>query len=320
MGTELLSWVAQFLYLAEYSYVDECFREQGPGPMWMGMFNYTVDFDLASMCAQPPRLPPELERKIFQLAAPMHHRKAITMLFLVARRVFTCKTPQAGAFAVQRPQTPRREARAGNGLGTPSKICFFFGVDLERDLILPVVVNTHIKRLTMDIEVLFWDDNQNKSAVDLKRPASSSITHLAHLEPCLGVNAPRWLTTLSDLPALTHAAFNTPADSWLLQEILAASPRIQVLIIAFDAADIRNARSYAEKIDFTHANLLVAIYNVYEDDWCSGQWGDEDIWVRAEEFLDRRRGGEISGDPVVIFNRFSSPISQHSGLLFLREQ
>ncbi|KAJ7838713.1 hypothetical protein B0H13DRAFT_2418947 [Mycena leptocephala] len=37
-GTERLSWVAQFPYLAEYSYVDECFREQGPGPVWMGMF------------------------------------------------------------------------------------------------------------------------------------------------------------------------------------------------------------------------------------------------------------------------------------------
>ncbi|KAJ7892048.1 hypothetical protein B0H14DRAFT_3126172 [Mycena olivaceomarginata] len=37
-GTERLSWVAQFPYLAEYSYVDECFREQGPGPLWMGMF------------------------------------------------------------------------------------------------------------------------------------------------------------------------------------------------------------------------------------------------------------------------------------------
>ncbi|KAJ7916615.1 hypothetical protein B0H13DRAFT_1871072 [Mycena leptocephala] len=37
-GTERLSWVAQFPYLAEHSYVDECFREQGPGPVWMGMF------------------------------------------------------------------------------------------------------------------------------------------------------------------------------------------------------------------------------------------------------------------------------------------
>ncbi|KAJ6556936.1 hypothetical protein B0H10DRAFT_1967474 [Mycena sp. CBHHK59/15] len=42
-GTQRLSWVKDFPYLAEYSYFADCFREKAPGRMWMGMFVTSIE-------------------------------------------------------------------------------------------------------------------------------------------------------------------------------------------------------------------------------------------------------------------------------------
>ncbi len=39
----------------------------------------------------------------------------------------------------------------------------------------------------------------------------------------------------------------------------------------------------------------VATYVDYYNDWETGARGGEDIWVRAEEFIARKRRGEVEG-------------------------
>ncbi|KAJ7433368.1 hypothetical protein B0H11DRAFT_2121914 [Mycena galericulata] len=42
-GTKRLNWVKELPYLAEYSYFTECFRQEGPGRMWMGLFVTAIE-------------------------------------------------------------------------------------------------------------------------------------------------------------------------------------------------------------------------------------------------------------------------------------
>ncbi|KAK6995562.1 hypothetical protein R3P38DRAFT_3223441 [Favolaschia claudopus] len=42
-GTQRLNWARTFPYLREYSYFKECFRDKGPGPMWVGLFITAVE-------------------------------------------------------------------------------------------------------------------------------------------------------------------------------------------------------------------------------------------------------------------------------------
>ncbi|KAJ7699042.1 hypothetical protein B0H17DRAFT_317742 [Mycena rosella] len=96
--------------------------------------------------------------------------------------------------------------------------------------------------------------------------------------------------------SLTHLAFEAPNEpNPLIHNILGATPRIQVLLIVFDVSYGPQASSFVEGIDFLDPRLVVALYDDYCRDWERGARDGKDIWMRAEEFVARKRQGEITG-------------------------
>jgi hypothetical protein len=50
-----------------------------------------------------------------------------------------------------------------------------------------------------------------------------------------------------------------------------------------------------EELSVVDARLVVATYIDYYSDWERGAKGGKDIWIRAEEFMTRKRRGEVEG-------------------------
>ncbi|KAJ7266172.1 hypothetical protein C8J57DRAFT_1469958 [Mycena rebaudengoi] len=201
-------------------------------------------------------------------------------------------------------------------------------LSIEGDIIganlLPVLGNMRVQRLSVNMEQLFRDkverpifgdeqifghdddnedDDHNKEdwAVDLQHPLFAAASHLDIFdyfdiekeEP----EAMRWLKHLSALPALTHLAFSSPPNPQVMYSVLDSCPRIDVLLIMFPVIRKNTAKEYLKHIadDFCDSRFVAAIYKDYYSDWELGARGGKDIWARAEEFIARKKRGEIEG-------------------------
>ncbi|KAJ7699008.1 hypothetical protein B0H17DRAFT_1049915, partial [Mycena rosella] len=158
----------------------------------------------------------------------------------------------------------------------------------------------HLQRLAADLRKLFGDDN----AVDLKHPLFLSVTHLDLLD---GIDTENkvWMKCLSTLPALTHLALTAPNedDLPLMRDILGASPRMQILLAVFDDSSACAATSFAAGIHFVHARLVVGLDDGEGADWERDARGGEGMWNRAENFVARKRRGEIKDRELLFYGR-----------------
>ncbi|KAJ7699025.1 hypothetical protein B0H17DRAFT_1196611 [Mycena rosella] len=278
------------------------------------------------MTATTPRLPPELERGIFELAADTYPTTIPTLL-QVAQRVriwvepllyrvlrldilsphlavkllqtIKAKPPQFAASSVQ--HVLLLHSSFGDRFNSdvesllescPSIINLAFIGGSAHISILPLLGNMHVQRLTVRLGDLFSDD-RDPDAIDLGHPMFGSMTHLDLLDDLRG-----WMQRFSTLPALTHLAFTGPhlENLPIMQGILEASPRIQVLLLSFFFGEEDDARLVAARIKFVDARVVVGLYGDYRTDWERGARSGDDQWIRAEKFVARKRRGEITED------------------------
>ncbi|KAJ7108157.1 hypothetical protein C8R44DRAFT_744110 [Mycena epipterygia] len=167
--------------------------------------------------------------------------------------------------------------------------------DITRPALLPLLGAMHIRRLSVDVGMLFGNAADDAGSVDLEHPLFASVTHLdlfdgMEMEDGTG---PDWLKRLSTLPALTHLGFATPPTPVILQHILEKCIRIRVLIVEFNVLEMKDAIALAQEINFKDPRLVLAVYRNYYSDWELGVRGGEDIWMRAEQFIARKGRGEI---------------------------
>ncbi|KAJ7438943.1 hypothetical protein B0H11DRAFT_2254255 [Mycena galericulata] len=258
-------------------------------------------------------LPLELERKIFELVARLHP-EMIPILMRVAHRVLAwlepvlygdlrfddkdrCPAMLEGILA--RPasflaSTVRhvlvscamyREALCRLLQACPGIVSLTIPGVADRDTIT-MLGTMHIERLYLNITLLLQLHFEQESGINLIGPLCSSVTHLAHYVWV----GPQWLEALSSFPMLTHVALNTVMCA-PLQTLLATSLQIKVLIMVF--FDIGTARSYAAGIGFADLRLVVATSHDYIHKFHGGLRGEPDIWLRAENFVARKKRGEI---------------------------
>ncbi|KAJ7699047.1 hypothetical protein B0H17DRAFT_317785 [Mycena rosella] len=294
------------------------------------------------MTVTTPRLPPELERAIFQLTGHIYSR-TIPKLLRVAQRVLLWLEPLLYGVLVFNKKnglklTEAIKAKPASFLESAVRHVHFgwdttldavavksilescpgivnLGLDLRTTdpSLLPLLGNMHLQRLNASLRQLFADSDDAEFAVDFEHPLFNSVTHLdLSDEPYTDGQYAVWVKGLSTLPALTHLAFTSPYTTSLatMQSILAASPRLQVLLPTFPANSATEADMIGyddeitldldelEQIGPLDPRLVVGLYadvNYYED-WECGARGKKDIWTRAEEFLARKRDGEIKED------------------------
>ncbi|KAJ7891955.1 hypothetical protein B0H13DRAFT_2038916 [Mycena leptocephala] len=152
--------------------------------------------------------------------------------------------------------------------------------DITMTVLLPALAEMHIQRLSVDL-------GANAKRVDLEHPLFAAVTHLEILDSHEFENdtaeGMEWLLNLSALPVITHLSLSgTPPNPAILKNILKSCPHLRALIVAFPVGDEVGACAYVEVIETVKDARLV------------GARGSEDIWVKAEKFVDLKTHGERS--------------------------
>ncbi|KAJ6493186.1 hypothetical protein C8R45DRAFT_1136197 [Mycena sanguinolenta] len=265
------------------------------------------------MVESAPRLPPELERQIFELTANSHP-KAIPTLLLVAHRVkiwlepilysvvvFSKPIPGHVLFDPEHPSFTMRSTAVSRYI---KKLCISYA-EFPRRSLDPILVNgsavqdlalvgAHsglapflsrmpLRRLSTELAYLF-----RPACFDFTHPLFSRITHLELTDD---LEIARWedWRGLTTIPNLTHLAFLMQKSLLIFQNILTACPGLQVLIFLYFYSNPGSGLW-----SLAHDARFVCIRGPsFYTDWETGARGGDDFWVRAEKFIAQRNSGEI---------------------------
>ncbi|KAJ7087504.1 hypothetical protein C8R44DRAFT_991354 [Mycena epipterygia] len=259
-------------------------------------------------------LPPELERQIFETYALLRPIE-IPKLMLVAWRVKEWVEPLLYRTIAVHPTIPMLPAFTCESLSSAMKLkpSSFFGhavrhfcfahdhndtykylvpifmrltnlwIDQDLTDITTLIVPLRLKHLYANISPLL-------RTLTPTHLFFSQITHLEVLEP--RNNLEIW-SGLSLIPQLTHLSLNDIAFVSLCRELLETCKSLAILVL-FLFED-------PEDIDPTYVpdlskDLRFEYFFDPLEDWQMGEYVGTDYWSRAENFIARRRSGEIPAD------------------------
>ncbi|KAJ6505292.1 hypothetical protein C8R45DRAFT_546872 [Mycena sanguinolenta] len=263
-----------------------------------------------------PRLPPELERGIFEIAA-LAQPTWIPVLMLVARRVKCWVEPflyrvvflrGGGMVELHKLWLPRfnvdeldarfpnlRHARylfidhvyvGGTALKNWLLACtgvtnLFAHLRCTPEMLTSISGFTNITYLTIDVRALCG------TAVPL--PLFLSVTHLELLDfSTQNGDVESVCLNISLIPCLTHIALNMYLDTLLSHAALRAIAQLQCIVFLSTAAPSNNSPLLDDR-RFVCIEEGLGYYN----DWLNGAVFGEDYWSVADAFLAARRSGTI---------------------------
>ncbi|KAJ6475120.1 hypothetical protein C8R47DRAFT_704193 [Mycena vitilis] len=277
-------------------------------------------------------LPKELEMKIFEIAA-YSQPKSITKLLLVARRVRvwlepllyrilsisldatgfpSSDPPYDGSrmtlpdwFKILETKSPAflrdsvrcvallmlPEASVVSLLSSCSRISRLAIWHISpKPTFLHAIAALPLLRLSADLALF------GPPGVDLGRPILNQLTHLDTFSQELCANT--WLT-LACLPCLTHLAITitlTNADPAAIPNIVANCTSIEVLVLLSHTAGLDQYDYFSDD----PRTLIIVVGFRFLEEWERSAHGDEDFWVRAERFIEKRRSGEVHASQYTI--------------------
>ncbi|KAJ7444645.1 hypothetical protein B0H11DRAFT_440827 [Mycena galericulata] len=262
---------------------------------------------MASHNANPPFLPPDLEREIFQLSAHLHPESAPKLL-LVAHRVLTWIEPLIyRAISVEGDRAPVLPALRLKPQSFDDNVQHLFvagvfsGDNLEEILsactrirslvllcasasVLSAFLRLRPQKLAIHLESLFGGTD----LVDFSLPLFTTITHLDMFDILSEFTGP-W-PNLALLPALTHLALMAYTPAAVMMELLRNCLRVEVLVSRhFSTKTLENPISVE---DVRFVSMLLPVSDI-KSDWESGANGGMDFWARADKFVALKQRGEI---------------------------
>ncbi|KAJ6475961.1 hypothetical protein C8R47DRAFT_662304 [Mycena vitilis] len=258
-----------------------------------------------------PCFPPELEREVLETMALMYPEEIPTLL-RVARRVLVWIEPLLyRVVRISGYDAARERALLKTMTSRPAE--FFHAVRhiillemseifTEKDAlrlltlctgltsfgcnyawtdgsILPILGEKRVRRLSITLPELF-----GAAEADLGHPLFHSVTHLDIL------GRPGIEQVIGDVPkllALTHLCLDCEVPEELMSSVLADCPSLTLLLV----------QTYhgSEPVDYQirDVRFVVGICGDYWVDWEAGATQLTDFWSEAEDFVERRRNGEI---------------------------
>ncbi|KAJ7633874.1 hypothetical protein DFH06DRAFT_1479455 [Mycena polygramma] len=258
-----------------------------------------------------PVFPPELECAIFETMALMYPGK-ITTLLQVARRVLVWIEPLLYRVIRISDEIPSIPRALLNVMASKPPVFFhsvrhiilewesetFSQKDAQRLLklctgvttfacnyawtnssILPILGEMRVQRLSIALQELF-----GAAVPDLGHALFHSVTHL----DLIGTEGIADLIgDLPKLPLLTHLCLDSDLREELLLSVLADCPRLKLLLV----------QSYYPPGPFTYQihdmRFVLGKCDDYWAEWEASAKGLADFWSEAEDFVIRRRNGEI---------------------------
>ncbi|KIM45642.1 hypothetical protein M413DRAFT_24797 [Hebeloma cylindrosporum] len=259
-----------------------------------------------------PRLPTDLEREIFEIAA-LHDRSSINRLMLVAKRVKAWIEPILYTVILQTKwdyplpnypplyenyardtKDPRfKEMTAwGKHVGLQNMKVSQAMEILEscinvQDLALWIIIGSHkplrqiiptlpVRRLHVDIERFFSEDPSVGPRRDLFTFDHIPLMNLTHLHILLFPTVPwaQW-KSIALLPSLSHLAI----DGWdveFTKEALEKCKSLELFVV------INVLRTHFQELQDTDSRLVTLAESQWIQSWETGALTGNDIWTRAE--------------------------------------
>ncbi|KAJ7019341.1 hypothetical protein C8F04DRAFT_1276364 [Mycena alexandri] len=286
---------------------------------------------MANIEGADPRLPVELEREVFMLAASNIYVRDVLSLLLVARRVRLWVTPilyrsfavchgdLVGEYLPLR-RTPREfrsmvisspvavtehirdlwiitwvgPTQLGQFLSACSGIetLGIFGNSMVIPGILPALARMPLRRLSVHLLSLFGGvPGLNGFKVDFGHPMFSRLTHLSLQDRPAQDDWASW-TGLFEMPCLTHLASKDFFSGLVVQDVLARCRTLRLLVLKSSHASVW----HEELVDFGQdVRCVVIVVENSLEDWEAGVIHGEDCWTKAEDFCKKRQTGEVEG-------------------------
>ncbi|KAJ6480025.1 hypothetical protein C8R47DRAFT_604720 [Mycena vitilis] len=277
--------------------------------------------DSTSVC---PRLPPELERAIFEVAAlaepamiqtflRLARRVRIWIEPLLYRVIWVDSHPHADRtyaafdsldskpagflknavrhmYMDETSHFSRAEARTLLRLCENLTDLTVLGRFAEPGL-LPILATIQLQRLTVDLTDLFG----GRDAIDFDHPLFTSITHLHIWDQCAAHEAEIYSQVVV-LPALTHLCVNENKSPALFRAILNKPQPLKVVVDLWPSYREREATVMTKVISLTDPRFVVAsvAFTGHRAYWAAGAEGgrDLDIWTEAENRVAQRHTGQ----------------------------
>ncbi|KAJ7705484.1 hypothetical protein B0H17DRAFT_1193157 [Mycena rosella] len=133
------------------------------------------------------------------------------------------------------------------------------------------------------------------AAIDLTHPFFRAITHLDIFETVTDNDMA--YVSLAAMSALTHLCLNGQVGEAFSRRVLDDCAHLQVLINMWEEeTDAYLPRDIAADSPVSDKRFVVCLYYAdYLKDWEVGARGGLDFWVAADDFVERKRRGEIEG-------------------------
>ncbi|KAJ7241610.1 hypothetical protein C8J57DRAFT_1560823 [Mycena rebaudengoi] len=253
-------------------------------------------------------LPLDLEREIFEMAAN-RHPETIPALLLVEQRVLRWIEPLLYRTLVfidhESPRDPAAFCSESAKLAKYVQNMLIWAAPPRADFalrvlsscsgirklvlfgpyptMLPALDKMQLRQLTVDLQGLF-----GITAIDPARPLFGTLAHLRLL------NSPPELN-FGELPALTHLCLPDHSSLGLISSTLENCNRLRVLVSMFRTrSGVRRYSNLDLSTDDPRFVLMpLSLEEQCVEDWKLGATGGMDFWFHAENFVARRRRGEI---------------------------
>ncbi|KAJ7733072.1 hypothetical protein DFH07DRAFT_990444 [Mycena maculata] len=252
-----------------------------------------------------PRLPPELERYVFELSA-LACRNDIPSLLRVAHRVHVWIEPllyEALILDYSIQQLPNERCltptNSRDDVTGTSDLALWVPIPLP-DL-LPLLQVLPLARLSADITHLFGGPLR----VNFSHPAFRALTHLDVL--AAGFDDWHLYGGLANMPSLTHLAFRDKFHPRVLHGALTHCGGLRALGVIWSA---RRGAVEVREGEVVDARLFVVVCADSVQDWETAARGGADIWARAEAFISKKSAGEI---PVIGTGEFLPTMTEPLG-------
>ncbi|KAJ7059393.1 hypothetical protein C8F01DRAFT_1254327 [Mycena amicta] len=256
------------------------------------------------MTNDEPIFPPELEREIFETAAIIHP-PSIRTLLLVAKRTLEWQVACLSELSATQAGTIRLEPLQYRivRIKDPAHVLRIEDIAILRSdtcpQLLPLLsAMPQLRRFAGALCPLFG------TAQRLTNDGGGSfLRNITHLD--LFDHGSSVMSTIMTLPSLTHLSFSDPTIStpnafWTsVGEILPRCMHLVVLLLMLPtwAAELRGRGTWANAMPVGDVRLVAGTYTPGEKAW--KEWenhalvGAEDFWDRAEDFVRRKRSGEV---------------------------
>ncbi|KAJ7016883.1 hypothetical protein C8F04DRAFT_1158935 [Mycena alexandri] len=153
--------------------------------------------------------------------------------------------------------------------------------------LLPFIGVLTLQRLYCDVKALF----ALQTKIDFEHPLFSRLTHLELFDQ----NATESYFALALIPHLTHLAFNVTGFLTISVALLETCKSLRVLVLLMlTRSAVSDIAKHPALGQLSEDPRFVQMFcSEFVGDWQAGALTGNDYWSRAEDFIARRRSGEI---------------------------